>query len=780
MDGAPRQRKQQVPLIGVASALSVLIGVLAVHALPALPPRSLDALLALAGLLAVLRPRTRLLGCALLGFAWCALRADLAFDARLPRELEGRDFEVIGVVDDLPLPRRDALRFVLRIESARLDGNAVPLRGHVRLSWYGAAPAHFDACDRWQLRLRLKRPRGLLNLGGTDSERQALERGIVAVGYVREADTNQRLGEQHLCVDRLRAEISTGIAARIADPHDAALMRALAVGDTRGLDRNDWDTARATGVSHLLSISGFHVGVAALSGAALMRLLWWLWPALGLRLALPLAQAPAALATAMLYGLLAGASLPTVRTLVMIAVVVLARLGRRGGDGLQSLSIAALAVLVFDPLATLSAGFWLSFVGVALLMLYLARARGVRGFLRELGIGQLVMTVALLPLGVWFFGQASLVGALANLVAVPLVSFVIVPLGLAAILALLLAPLLATPLLFAAGWLVHALWWLLQHMAGWPGAHWYLPDAAPWAPLLAMAGALWMLLPRGVPLRALGALLFLPLLWPDRPAPVPGAFEATVIDVGQGLSVFVRTRGHALLFDAGARYPSEFDLGEAAVLPTLRALGIRRLDVLMISHGDNDHAGGAGAVAAAYPLARRHAGEPLRMALPAAQCRRGQRWIWDGVAFSVLHPSPQAIDDRSMAPDNDRSCVLLVEGRAGRLLLSGDISRRVEAEIAAQVEPGPPLVLVVPHHGSNTSSSADFLRALRPQLALVSAGWRSRFGHPHPQVVARYAAARIPLRNTADAGALRVVFAPDAPPQLAPGERQRQQRHWRE
>jgi competence protein ComEC len=439
-----------------------------------------------------------------------------------------------------------------------------------------------------------------------------------------------------------------------------------------------------------------------------------------------------------------------------------------------------LAILVFDPLATLSAGFWLSFVGVAFLMLCLTRGRGVLGFLRELGIGQLIMTVSLLPLTVWFFGQASLVGALSNLIAVPLISFVIVPLCLLGILALLIVPTCATPPLVVAGWLAHAQWWLLERMAAWPGAHWYLPEVAPWALLLATVGAAWMFLPRGIPLRTLGAVLFLPLLWPYRPAPSNAAFEATVIDVGQGLSVFVRTHEHALLFDAGARYPSEFDLGEAAVLPSLRAYGIDKLDVLMVSHGDNDHAGGAPAVAKAYPDARVSAGEPQRMQLHSEQCRSGERWVWDEVKFTVLNPASEALGGASAASDNDRSCVLLVEGGGGRLLLTGDISRRVEGDVADQIGAGAPLVLVVPHHGSKSSSSAEFLGALKPVFALVSAGWHNRFGHPNPLIVERYAQAGIPLENTAAEGALRVAFPATAAPNIVARERRRQRRYWRE
>jgi len=402
----------------------------------------------------------------------------------------------------------------------------------------------------------------------------------------------------------------------------------------------------------------------------------------------------------------------------------------------------------------------------------------LRAFLHELSAGQMVMTVSLLPLTLWFFGQASLVGALSNLIAVPLVSFVIVPCALGGMLLLGLCPPLATPVLWLAAQLAHAQWWLLEQMADWPGAHWYLPTVQPWALLLAVAGALWLFLPRGLPLRWFGVLLFLPLLWPSRQLPVEGAFQVWVLDVGQGLSVLLRTREHALVYDTGARYPSGFDLGEAAVLPSIHALGITQLDMLMISHGDNDHAGGAEAVATAFPQALRYTGEPLRMArmkLPMRQCAAGLSWQWDGVRFQVLSPAEDGGDR-----DNDSSCVLLVEGRGGRLLLTGDISSKMEPQVAAALDPGLRPVLLVPHHGSKTSSSAAFISAVRPPLALVSAGWRNRFGHPRPEVLARYAEAHVPLFNTAEQGAIPLDFPADAPPQRGPGWRQRQPRYWRE
>jgi competence protein ComEC len=383
--------------------------------------------------------------------------------------------------------------------------------------------------------------------------------------------------------------------------------------------------------------------------------------------------------------------------------------------------------------------------------------------------------VALLPLTLWFFGQASLVGALSNLIAVPVVSFVIVPCALLGMLLLGLCPPLAAPVLWLAARIAHAQWWLLEQMATWPGAHWYLPAVQPHALLLAVLGALWLFLPRGVPLRGFGLLLFLPLLWPPLPRPAEGAFQAWVLDVGQGLSVLLRTRDHLLVYDAGARYPSGFDLGEAVVLPSIHALGISRLDMLMISHGDNDHAGGAEVVADAFPGVQRYAGEPSRMRVPMQQCVAGQAWQWDGVRFRVLSPARGAGDR-----DNDSSCVLLVEGRGGRLLLTGDISAKMEPQVAAALGPGPPPVMLVPHHGSKTSSSAAFIVAVRPRLAVVSAGWRNRFGHPKPEVLARYAEAQVPVFDTARQGAIPLDFPADAPPRREPGWRQRQARYWRE
>ena len=769
----------------LAGALAVLAGAVLVQGLSVLPPRWLDAVLAvfaLAGFLACLRWQKFawlwVVPLVVGAFAWTAWRADLAMQARLPHALEKQDILVNGTVTDLPQAQDGSTRFEFDIARAQFNGRSVPVQGRVRLSWY-ASRRHdvpvIHPCSTWRLRVRMKRPHGLVNPGGMDFERSALQKGIIATGYVRDDPANAPL-EQGACVDGLRARIATAIAAALPeDAHAARLLRALSVGDERALDEHDWQVVRATGISHLIAISGFHVGLAAVFGAWLVRLAWWLLPSLGLRLARPLAEAAVAFPAALAYGALAGFGLPTTRTLLMIAVVAGWRLLRRGGGFGEGFGLALAAILIVDPLSVLSAGFWLSFAGVALLAWTLARDAGWRGHLKEIGLAPLLMTLALLPLTVWFFGQASLVAPLANLVAVPFVSFVIVPIDLAACALLFAWPWAGHFLLHACAHLVDALWWFLLHLASWPAAMQYLPQASLLAFALACIGAVWLLAPRGVPARALGALALLPLCLPRTTLPAQGAFRATVIDVGQGLSVLIRTRSHALLVDTGARYPSGFDLGEAAVVPTLHALDVTHLDGLVISHGDNDHSGGAVSVLSAYPGTPVWGGEPVRGPVPMRQCHAGQRWQWDSVDFRMLRPpAPVTVQG------NDAGCVLLVSGRSGRLLLPADTSSKVEPDIARAVPPGPPLVLVAPHHGSKTSSSFAYLQALHPQLAIASTGYLNGYHHPAPEIIARYASLGIPLLGTPATGAVRVAFPDDMPPHIISEERWRQARYWRE
>lgn len=763
-----------------ATALALLAGALAVQTLHALPSRWMDAALALVAIaLVVIVPRVRWLGFFLLAVAWTMWRADVALSQHLPRALEGADVVVSGRVHGLPRAQDDATRFEFDADSATHDGKPIAISGRLRLAWYDTAqdPAPAIApCSDWSLRVRLKRPRGGVNPGGFDFERYALEAGIVATGYVRADAHNAQTGAASLCVDRLRARIGDGIDSTLGDTASAHLLRALAFGDQQAMDGREWAVARATGIPHLIAISGLHIALFASFGIGLVRLLWKLAPRLTLRWPAPLIEAVASLVFAAAYALIAGFGLPTRRALVMITALLAANLARRARAPVHGLALAVVALLAWNPACVLSAGFWLSFVGVAWLMLCLNGAGERRRWWRELVTAQGVASLGLLPLGIWFFGQSSLVGPIANLVAVPWICFFVLPLTVVASLLVLIVPAFGTPLLQIAGWAMQSLWWLLEKMAAWPGALWYFPEPTIWALALATLGALWLLLPRGMPARALGVFLFLPLLWPARAPLADGAFEAYMLDVGQGLSFVVRTRDHAVIYDAGAKFPSGFDFGEAAVVPALHALGIERIDRLIVSHADNDHAGGAAAIAAAWPGVAVSSGEPDRLEIAAGQCLAGESWNWNGVEFRIVHPH-----EPLSSVDNDRCCVLAVRSGGSELVLTGDITKAVEPDIAAALYPvAPHLILQVPHHGSKTSSSANFIGALHPALGLISAGYRNRFHHPNPDVVSRYLADGVALLNTAGSGFVALRFAPESAPRIV--ERGRTDRHpyWRE
>ncbi|MDH5824358.1 DNA internalization-related competence protein ComEC/Rec2 [Luteimonas sp. RD2P54] len=759
MDGQNDQNDTSAPApFGIAVALALAGGVAGCLCLPALPPWPwlLPALaLGLAGWWArwALRPAAA----ALAGFALCGLHAWLALALQLPPTHERGDFEVEGRVVQLPEHGDGQSRFLLRVER----GAAPPfLRGRlVRLSWYdgwdGVDPRRFHIApgSRWRFTVRLRAPRGLRNPGWFDSEKHALARRLAAVGYVRDAQPVAQLSPP-AGVDAWR----DGIARRIDGSVPSAssrYVRALALGDTRRLGDADWEILRATGLTHLIAISGFHVGLVAGFFALLAAGLWRLLPGLGRRLPRPQAAACIALAGALLYAAVAGWALPTVRTVLMIAVLVAARLWRRPLRVADSLALAAVAVLLADPLSVLAAGFWLSFAGVAWLAWCLPDARGqplLRGFLSA----QWVATLGLLPLSAVLFGQASLAGPLANLVAIPWWSLVVVPLSL-----------LGTGLEALHGgaggwawrwaaWCFDLAWPLFEWLAAGRFALWWLPEARWYALPLALLGAFWLLLPRAVPGKALAALLWLPLLWPDRHLPRSGEVELVMLDVGQGLSVLVRTARHSLLYDMGPAVPDGYDAGERVVLPALQALGVQRLDALVVSHGDADHAGGLGAVR------RRHAEAALFAPHGAgidgaAPCLAGHGWEVDGVRFRFLHPGlhfPYL--------GNEASCVLRVEGAHGAALLVGDIGEVIERgllrEDPAAVRAD---VVTVAHHGSDGSSDAGFVAATGAAYALLATGHGNRFGFPREIVLRRWRHAGARILDTAPGGALRVRIGED-------------------
>ena len=747
---------------GVAVTLAILAGVGMCLWLPVPPPWPLSALLFALGVGMWLcrLGRQRLAGAMLLGFGLAGLHASSTLAQQLPRAAEQRDVTLSGRVLELPQHQTRHTSFLLRVGADRAQ--PPHLRGKkLQLTWYddygraddpGALlPRHrLAAGSHWRMTVKLRAPRGLRNPGGFDSEKHALAQRIAAKGHVRGAEPT-RLAPQR-GIDAWRERIAARIAHTVARP-SSRFVRALALGDTRALDDRDWETLRATGLTHLIAISGFHVGLVAGFFALLAGGLWRLWPMLGTRIPRPQAAAFAALAGASLYAGIAGFALPTVRTVLMIAVVVAARLLRRSQRASDALAMAAIAVSLVDPLALLTPGFWLSFAGVAWLLWCLphaAAAPGRSAVIATFLSAQGVATLGLLPLTVALFGQASLAGPFANLLAIPWWSLVVVPLAL-------LGTALEAIHAGAGAWLWQLAaaafdpsWWLFGRLADSPLALLWLSEPRWFALPLAVLGAFWLLLPRGVPGKPLALLLWLPLLWPQRDLPRHGEAELVVIDVGQGLSVLVRTAHHSLLYDMGPATPEGFDSGERVVVPALHALGVDKLHAAVVSHGDNDHAGGFEAVARVFPPARVFTpeGAPLQEARP---CRTGPDWQWDGVRFRFLHP-PRSFPYLG----NEASCVLRIETMHGAALLTGDIGEVIERDLlrrapaAVQAE-----IVLVGHHGSGGSSDPAFVRATGARYALVSAGYGNRFRHPKPDVVARWQQSGATVLATLDTGALR-------------------------
>ena len=743
-----------------------------------LPAMTLACSLATAGALVLLRGEHAAmrvsrwaLTCALClaaGFFWAAAAAHWRMSDALPAEWEGRDVTLIGTVASLPQVYERSVRFEFDVETVLTEGAHVPRR--VVLAWWGSsaregAPptlADVRAGERWQLAARFRRPRGTANPHGFDYEVWLLEREIRATGYVRSKGENRRLaGMVHrpgYWVDGVRGALRQRIQRALPDGPYAGVVVALGIGDQRAIAQDQWQVFTRTGVNHLMSISGLHVTM--LSGLAFV-LAYWLWRrSARLTLWLP-AQKAAALcgvAAAFAYTLLAGFAVPAQRTLYMLVVAAIFLWCGITGSVSTILAASLLVVLVLDPWAVLAPGFWLSFSAVAVILYVTVGRIGESHWLKSWLHVQWAVTVGLVPLLLALFQQVSIISPLANAVAIPVVSLIVVPLTLAGML-------LPFDLVLGAAHLVMAgCGSLLEWMSAVPAAVWQQRAPPAWSMPVAVGGVAWLLLPRGFPARWLGAVCLLPLFLAPRPEMAEGDLKLTVLDVGQGLAVVARTRNHALLYDTGPAFGPGADSGNRIVVPFLRASGIARLDTMIVSHDDVDHTGGALSVLQALPVDRLLTSLPDMDPLPliaeqAFRCFAEQHWEWDGVQFEMLHP-PRASYAETGLKDNDRSCVIKITAKGGAALLPADIERRGETALlrgygdALRVP-----VLIAPHQGSKTSSMARFVDRVNPDVVIFPVGYRNRFGHPHEEVVDRYRAIGSRIYRTDRDGAITLDFS---------------------
>ncbi|MDB5984683.1 MAG: ComEC/Rec2-like protein:DNA internalization-related competence protein ComEC/Rec2 [Pseudomonas sp.] len=733
--------------------VALALGLLTLRFMPALPPFWLLLLMPVLGLM-LLPFRSYPLALFLFGFSWACVSAQSALDDRLPLRLDGQTLWLEGKVVGLPQSAEGVVRF--QLEGAQSRRTRLPER--MRLAWYGDAEVRSG--ERWRLAVKLKRPAGLVNPDAFDYEAWLLAQRIGATGTVVDG---QRLAPARAA---WRDAVRQRLLAVDAQGQEGGLA-ALVLGDDSGLTTSDWQVLQDTGTVHLLVISGQHIGLLAGLIYALVAGLarWGLWPrwlpwlpwACGL-----------AFAAALGYGLLAGFEVPVRRACTMIGLVLLWRLRFRHLGVTWPLLLSLNAVLIFEPLVSLQPGFWLSFSAVAILILVFSGRLGAWSWLQSWTRAQWLIAIGLLPILLVLNLPVSLSGPFANLFAVPWVSVVVLPLALLGTL-LLPLPGVGDGLLWLAGGLLGWLFQGLTLVAGWLPA--WVGSAVPWwAWGLSLLGGVLLLLPKGVPLRLLGWPLLLLCVFPPLKTVPHGQVEVLQLDVGQGLAVLLRTRQHTLLYDAGPRF-GDFDIGQRVVLPAIRKTGVRQLDLMLLSHAHADHIGGAQAVFDGLPVIRVLSGEAHEVPAPlmAQPCTSGERWEWDGVTFETWRW-------QHATESNPASCVLMVDAQGERLLLTGDIDIAAERALIDSSLDLRARWLQAPHHGSRSSSSAALLRAVAPEGVLISRGRNNGFGHPHPLVMARYAARSIQAYDNAEQGAIRLQLGRFEAPE---GQRN-QRRFWRD
>lgn len=710
------------------------------------------------------------------GFLWALLHAHWVLSVQLDAGLEGRDVEVVGYIASQPEKEGRRLRFLFEIERLEHQGVVHDLPGKVQLSWYQDSPV-LNVGERWSLRVRLRRPHGFMNPGGFDYEGWLFRQGIRAKGYVRKTVDNRKLGEGGVAfsLQRWRQSIREKIDQALPGQMAAGLVSALVIGERSGIERDQWEVFTRTGTNHLIAISGLHVGIVAGLVFFLVRWLWSRSSLLALWMPAPRAGAVGAMMAAICYAAMAGFAVPTRRALIMLSVLLGGLLSRRQLRPAQGLALALLLVVIIDPLAVLSAGFWLSFAAVTVILMGMSGRLSTGGLWWKWGRVQWVVAIGLFPvLLAWQF-QVSLVAPMVNIVVVPVVSFIVVPLALVGSLMLLLSDTLGGLLLWLPAWLLNSGFEWLRQIAALPLAAWNGGSMPPWAWLLAVCGVFLFLLPVGMPGRWLGGILLLPPVLLRPPAPAPGELWFTLLDVGQGVSAVIRTQNHTLVYDAGPRFSRGFDAGSAVVAPFLKQAGVAWIDLLILSNGDNDHAGGGRRLAELMPVQEVLSGEPGRIDwVDAMPCQGPSHWRWDGVDFHILYPE---VGNRLRG--NDASCVLRVENTAGRMLLTGDIEKRGESLLLGNaIESLKADLVLVPHHGSKTSSSSPFVHAVSPDYALVSAGHANRYGFPRPSVVSRWQAEGAQVLNTADSGAISFRWGDDGSRSVPDRYRFSGRRYW--
>jgi competence protein ComEC len=738
----------------IKTAVSFATGCVLFLQLPTLPSNNWFWV-ALFNIFLFLFAKTRLLAVAIFAALLTFLASSIALDNRLQNTLVGQDITLSGIIASVPEYQDRSIRFDFRPNPA---SNILPDK--IRLSWYRPLPKNLTAGEQWQLTVRLKPPHGTMNPGGFDYERWLFQQGIGATGYVRKNIDNQKLIDSaSYNINKLRQSIAENIKTQLPESNNIGLIQGLLTGLRHNISPEQWLILQHSGTSHLLAISGLHIGLAAAIGFFSFRWLWSIRANNLLRLPAKQAGAIGGFSFALFYAALAGFAIPTQRALIMLAVLLLALSSRKQLNSSQILSAAGLLILLIDPVAVLSIGFWLSFSAVGII-LFLSQHRYPNPKWQWAKIHTFI-ALGLTPLLLLFSLKISLIAPLANFIAVPFVSLIIVPLLLLAAVLLWLYPPASVILLKLADTLISLLMQWLSNLASWPYSHWQNTEISSLFFIPILIATIIILSPKGLPAKWLAMLGFLPLLGFTKPGPEHGDFDFILLDVGQGLSAVIQTQHHSLVFDAGAKFNEQSDAGKNIVGPFLRHRGLNKIDTLVISHSDNDHIGGAKHLIKNFDINSVLTSQTTNID-NSQSCLAGQSWQWDGVTFIFLNPHALQIGSK-----NNLSCVLKVSNASHSVLLTGDIERQTEKKLVKHYgEQLASTILVAPHHGSNTSSTPPFITAVNAQTVLFPAGYLNRYHFPKQQVIQRYQDSGVIRYNTAEHGAILMQLKQQKPQQL--------------
>lgn len=710
------------------------------------------------------------------GFIWALFRADLILSNQLPVAVENQDLLVTGTIFSTPKLFDRGQRFQFVVDKVLHHQQLIKMKGRIKLSWY-YQPVRLYPGEKWQFKVKLKRPHGFSNPGGFDYEKYLFQQQIVATGYIKQSDDNKQLAsyEPWYALKTMRAHLFYQLDEWLGDFEFRGLMAALALG------KRDWITVAQenilihSGTSHLIAISGLHIGLIAGFFYFISRKIWALSQNLTNILPAPVAASLVGLLAAFFYACLAGMSISTQRALIMVGLVMVLNLSKRQIPPSQFLLMTLATVLLYDPFAVTSIGFWLSFCAVAVIY-FVLWSQGKKRPWQSAVIIQGAITIMLIPLVLFFFNTVSLVSPIANIVAVPFVGFVILPLILISI---ILAMMNTSAGMFGFSvceYLFSWLWQWLTWLVNWQGSDIVFNQPTIWAVLFAIIGAFIFLMPKGLPGKYLACLLFMPLFLGRIEKPEVARFYVTVLDVGQGLSVVVKTRNHVLVYDTGPKFSARFNAGTAVVHPYLKSIGVKRIDKLIVSHTDNDHMGGLTGLRSEYPIVQLMSGMASSIN-GAIACNEQQKWSWDEVEFEMIYPPIN-----HELTGNNASCVIKISNSFHQIMLVGDIEQAVEKQMIEKYSQTTLKsdILVAPHHGSKTSSSLPFLSMVLPQYTVFSSGYMNRFGHPYHAVVNRYQELGVKILNTANTGA--VIFKVDNQQYLNPPIRWRHEYrrffHW--